>query len=166
MVLFKDPAFEAVFPPDYRSDLETVRAIIPWTTKVKDRIVLKNGSECDAMTYLTSEKDNLVIKHANSYSSAAVFIGSDIDAGEWGEVVVESLKGDWIVQERIELPEITIEYFEDGEVKTETCIYNVSPYIYDGRLGGFLNRASTDKLTSFKSGSIATVMPCFERAEP
>ena len=50
-------------------------------------------------------------------------------------------------------------------VKNIKCIYNVNPYIYNGKLGGFLNRASTDKLTSFKSGEIATIMPCFERTQ-
>lgn len=163
MVLFKDESYDDVFPVELREDLLTVREIIPWTKKIKDRIVLQDGSETDALPFLVREKDNLVIKHANAYSSSAVFIGSDIERGEWEDVVDESLKGDWIVQERIDLPELRLEYFEDDRVKSVDCIYNVSPYIYDGKLGGFLNRASTDKLTSFKSGSIASVMPCLER---
>jgi hypothetical protein len=129
---------------------------------VEDRLVLADGREVDARPFLLAEQNDLVIKHANAYSSAAVFIGEDIDAGQWQEIVDESLKGDWIVQERIELPEMDIEYWEDDQIKTARCIYNVNPYIYDGKLGGFLARASTDKLTSFKSGEIATIIPCFE----
>ena len=108
-------------------------------------------------------KDDLVIKHANAYSSSAVFIGEDLSIERWREVVETSLEGDWIVQEKVELPEIDIEYWEDDQLKRSRCIYNVSPYIYGGQLGGFLARASTDKLTSFKSGEIATILPCFER---
>jgi hypothetical protein len=74
------------------------------------------------------------------------------------------MEGDWIVQELIELPTLDIEYWEEDDLHTIECIYNVNPYIYDGRLGGFLNRASTDKLTSFKPGTVATIMPCFERS--
>jgi hypothetical protein len=163
MVLFKDEDYEDVFPEGLKSDLETVRRIIPWTKKIKNRLVLADGREVDAKPFLTSEKDDLVIKHANAYSSAAVYIGEDVAEEEWHAVVDEALEGDWIVQEKIELPEMDLEYWEHGELKTARCIYNVNPYIYDGHLGGFLARASTDKLTSFKSGEIAAVVPCFER---
>jgi hypothetical protein len=165
MVLFSDEDYEDVFPAELREDLARVRRIIPWTKKIKDRLVLKDGREVDARPFLLASKDDLVIKHANAYSSAAVFIGDDVAADEWQGIVDESLKGDWIVQERIELPELDIEYWEDQEIKTARCIYNVNPYIYDGHLGGFLARASTDKLTSFKSGVIATIVPCFEKVD-
>ena len=165
MVLFKDEVYEDVFPPALKDDLTTVREIIPWTKKIKDRIVLADGREVDAKPYLLEAKDGLVIKHANAYSSAAVFLGEDAQPDRWEEIVTESLKGDWIVQEKIELPETEIAYWEDGEVRRIDCIYNVNPYIYDGKIGGFLNRASTDKLTAFKPDSVATIMPCFERVE-
>jgi len=166
MVLFKDEEYSDVFPDHLQEDLEIVRAIIPWTKKIKDRIILKDGSECDARSYLIKERNHLVVKHANAYSSAAVYIGEDVKPGPWSDIVDESLRGDWIVQEKIELPEIDLEYFEDDQVKTVRCIYNINPYIYDGKLGGFLGRASTDKLTSFKSGEIAMVIPCFETESP
>lgn len=163
MVLFNDEEYEDVFPRNLQEDLAVVREIIPWTKKIKENIILEDGSEVDARSYLIKEKDHFVIKHANAYSSAAVYIGSDLDKKTWENVVDESLKGDWITQARIDLPEIDLEYWEDDKVKKERCIYNVNPYIYDGKLGGFLNRASTDKLTSFKSGQVATIMPCFQK---
>jgi len=162
MVLFKDDAYEEVFPPDLKEDLAVVRDIIPWTRKIKAEMKAPDGTMVEARRFLAAQRENLVIKHANAYSSAAVFIGEDLTDERWREVVEESLEGDWIVQEKLELPELELEYLEDGRVKRERCIFNVNPYIYDGRLGGFLNRASTDKLTSFKSGEVATIMPCFE----
>ena len=45
-----------------------------------------------------------------------------------------------------------------GQRTAKVCL---TPYMYDNAL----NRASTDKLTSFKSGEIATIMPCFERTQ-
>ena len=165
MVLFKDEEYEDVFPAQLRDDLAVVREIIPWTKKIKPQMIDPSGVTVDAVDFLNADKDNLVIKHANAYSSSAVFLGDDMDEGRWREVVTRSLEGDWIAQARIELPELELEYFEDGVVKNAKCIYNVNPYIYNGKLGGFLNRASTDKLTSFKSGEIATIMPCFERTQ-
>jgi hypothetical protein len=165
MVLFKDEAYEDVFPEDLKQALATVRRVIPWTRKIKERLVLADGREVETQSYLLKRKDDLVIKHANAYSSSAVYIGEDLPDERWREIVHESLEGDWIVQQRIELPEIGIEYWEDDRIKKSRCIYNVSPYIYDGKLGGFLARASTDKLTSFKSGEIATIIPCLERTD-
>ena len=165
MVLFKDEEYEDVFPAHLRDDLAVVREIIPWTKKIKPQMINPSGVTVDAVDFLNADKDNLVIKHANAYASSAVFLGDDMDEDGWREVVTRSLEGDWIAQARIELPELELEYFEDGVVKNIKCIYNVNPYIYNGKLGGFLNRASTDKLTSFKSGEIATIMPCFERTQ-
>ena len=165
MVLFKDEEYEDVFPAHLRDDLAVVREIIPWTKKIKPQMIDPSGATVDAVDFLNADKDNLVIKHANAYASSAVFLGDDMDEDGWREVVTRSLEGDWIAQARIELPELELEYFEDGVVKNIKCIYNVNPYIYNGKLGGFLNRASTDKLTSFKSGEIATIMPCFERTQ-
>ncbi|MCP3913955.1 MAG: circularly permuted type 2 ATP-grasp protein, partial [bacterium] len=165
MVLFRDEAYEDVFPAELKQDLTTVRAVIPWTKKIKQRLVLADGREVEARPYLLENRESLVIKHANAYSSSAVFLGEDADDKGWQEIVDRALGGDWIVQEKIELPEIEVEYWENDALHRINCIYNVSPYIYDGELGGLLNRASTDKLTAFKPGSVATIMPCFERVE-
>lgn len=162
MVLFKDEKYDDIFPEELKKDLEIVRAIIPWTKKIEE-IIIVDGKEVDAKEYLLGNRERLVIKHANAYSSMAVFIGDDCDEIKWTGIVEEALKGDWIVQAIIDLPEREIEYWENNEIKKAKCIYNVNPYMYDGKLGGFYVRASTDRLTSFKVGEIATVMPCFKK---
>ena len=162
MVLFKDEQYDAVFPDELKEDLNIVREIIPWTKKIEETIVV-DGKEHNAKDYLINNREDFVIKHANSYSSVDVYIGVDCEKKKWADVVNESLKGDWIVQQIINLPEIEIEYWEDDRIKKAKCIYNVNPYMYDGKLGGFYVRASTDRLTSFKVGEIATVMPCFKK---
>jgi len=163
MVLFKDEAYDELFPAALAADLATVREVIPWTKKIKDRLVLADGKEVDARPYLLEDRLNLVIKHANAYSSTAVFLGEDAEPDAWRRIVDQSFEGDWIVQERLDLPEIDLDYWEDGRLHRTRCIYNLNPYIYDGKLGGFLNRASTDKLTAFTPDSVAMVMPCFQR---
>jgi len=161
MVLFKDEQYDDVFPDELKEDLNIIRRIIPWTKKIEDKLIV-GDEEVDTKSFLLKNRKNLVIKHANSYSSVAVFLGVDSDEKKWNDVVDEALKGDWIVQEIINLPEMNIEYWEDGTIKKEKCIYNVNPYMYNGKLGGFYVRASTDRLTSFAVGEIATVMPCLK----
>ncbi len=164
MVLFRDPQYDSIFPEELENDLATVREIIPWTKKVEPEMEV-GGSPVEGKDYLVENRERLVIKHANSYSSVAVFPGIDCEEKRWSEIVDEALEGDWIVQELIDLPEIDIEYWEDGRIMKERCIYNVNPYLYDGKLGGFYVRASTDRLTSFKVGEVATVLPCFMRKD-
>lgn len=166
MVLYRDEQYDDVFPPELAEELAVVRKVIPWTKKIKPSMVLPDGTRDESRPWLLANREGLVIKHANAYASAAVFIGMDTEVARWEEIVDQSLEGDWIVQEVLDLPEMDLKYWEDGRVKTTRCIFNVNPYIYDGRIGGFLNRASTDKLTSFKSGEIASIVPCFERVEP
>ena len=162
MVLFKDEQYDDIFPGELKEDLGIVREIIPWTKKIAGKIIVE-GKEVDTKDFLLNSREKLVIKHANAYSSVAVFIGDDCDEKKWSGIVDEALKGDWIVQEIIDLPEREIEYWEDNKIKKAKCIYNVNPYMYDGKLGGFYIRASTDRLTSFKVGEIATVMPSFKK---
>ena len=162
MVLFKDEQYDNIFPEELKQDLKIVREILPWTKKIEDKIIV-NGNEVDTKNYLIKNRKKLVIKHANSYSSVAVFIGVDCEKNKWNDVVDEALTGDWIVQEIINLPEIEIDYWEDNKVKKAKCIYNVNPYMYNGKLGGLYVRASTDRLTSFAVGEIATVMPCLKK---
>lgn len=135
IVLFSDETYEDVFPAEMKEDLRIVCEIIPWTKYIGERLILRDGTEVDPRSYILKYKDDLIIKRANTYSSAAVFLGDDV------------------------------EYWEDNQIKTARCIYDGSPYIHDGKLGGLLNRASTDKLTSFESGKIATIMPRFEKMD-
>jgi hypothetical protein len=164
MVLFKDEQYTDIFPDNLKNDLEVVRKIIPWTKKIDKKMFIDN-KEVNGSDWLIENKNRIVIKHANAYSSSAVFLGEDADEKKWNEIVETALKGDWIVQHLINLPKIEIGYWEDEKIKKMECIYNVNPYMYDGKLGGFYIRASTDKLTSFTVGDIATVIPCLKKTK-
>ena len=109
MVLFKDEQYEEIFPEELKQDLDLVREIVPWTRKIAARIQVE-GRELDSREFLLRNREDLVIKHANSYSSVAVFLGVDCDEEKWAGVVEEALGGDWIVQHVIQLPEREIEY--------------------------------------------------------
>ncbi len=157
-VLLSDPAYERLFPPRLLQDLKRVRKNIPRT-----RDLSRPDSTERLLREMLKDRERLVIKAANSFASKAVFIGSDISPEEWERVAKEAVGADFILQERINLPRVQVAVLEEGSRLEQEMIFNVCPYMFRGEFGGFYVRASDDNLTSFKEGSLATVLPCFER---
>ena len=160
MVLVKDDIYTDVFSPEILEHVRTIRDVLPWTLKVAAEMIV-DGKPIDGRKFLMQEKDRLVLKHANSYSSVSVYLGEDHTDEQWKEIVDEALKGDHIVQEEIKLPTMPVTLFDGTATETYDLIYNVNPYMFNNQFGGIYVRASTDKLTSFKVGGVATVLPVF-----
>ena len=160
MVLVKDESYGPVFSSELHPHVERIRGILPWTRKIGEEIEV-DGEPRNGYEFLLEERERLVIKEANSYSSVGVFIGEDKDEEEWNQIVDMALGGDFIVQEKINLPTMPVRLFDGENEFTKELIYNVNPYMFNGDFGGIYVRASTDKLTSFKVGHLSTVLPAF-----
>jgi glutathionylspermidine synthase len=160
MVLIDDPAYRGVFPPELLPHVERIGEVLPWTRKVAGEMLV-DGKPVDGRRYLTERRQKLVVKEANSYSSVGVFIGEDHSEAEWAAVLDRALEGDHIVQEKIDLPTIAVTLYDGKAESTHELIYNVNPYLFNDGYGGIYIRASSDKLTSFKVGGVATVLPAF-----
>ena len=164
MVLIDDRELDDVFTPELMPHVERIRTVLPWTRKVS-RAMVVDGARVDGGRFLRESRERLVIKEANSYSSVGVFLGEDATPAQWDEIVERALQGDHIVQEKIDLPTVGVTLFDGEREIHEELIYNVNPYLFNGQFGGLYVRASSDKLTSFKVGKVATVMPVFLRQE-
>ncbi|MBU0456563.1 MAG: hypothetical protein ABH824_00870 [Nanoarchaeota archaeon] len=159
-ILFSDQNYEHLFPEELKTDLELVRKYIPITIDISNHSNLFGIKE-----QLKKEKDSWVIKGSNSYSSVDVFIGIDINPTKWDELVEKTVGNDFIAQRKIELPRINVKMYDSrkNENHQMDLVYNVNPYILDGKFSGFYVRASEDNLTSFKVGLMATVLPCYKK---
>ena len=160
MVLIKDEIYTDVFTPELLEHVNVIRKVLPWTRKVEAKMII-DGNSMDGREFLMREKNGLVLKKVNSYSSVGVFLGEDQSDAKWLDLVDEAMKGDHIVQEMIKLPTMPVTLFDGSKTETYDLIYNVNPYMFDSDFGGIYVRASTDKLTSFKVGGVATVLPVF-----
>ncbi|MBT4805490.1 glutathionylspermidine synthase family protein [Candidatus Woesearchaeota archaeon] len=159
LVVFSDPQYQHMFPENLVDDLELVRKYIPAARSLsspENSVILLNE--------LLENQNELVIKASNSYSSVGVYIGADITKDKWKKIAQNALGKDYIVQEKIDLPAKEIEIFDPRTEKfhRKKLIYNVNPYMFDGKFAGFYVRASEDNLTSFKVGLMATVLPCYK----
>ena len=160
MVLLTDEIFQDRFPDDLSESLDIVRKVIPKTKSLKFL-----GEQSEFLKEVQRNRTEYVLKEANSYSSMGVFIGADLTQDEWDFRMKQSLGKDFVVQEKIDLPSMRINMYDQRNHRqiSEDLIYNINPYIFLGKFAGFYFRASQDNLTSFKRGLKATVLPCFQQ---
>jgi hypothetical protein len=158
--IIMDEHYHDLFDPKTYQYVKKVRSNIPWSRKVEKTI--RVGSDVlDTEEYLLKNKDTLVLKGSNSYASNEVFIGRNIDEISWASLVSDALGKEYIVQREVSLPKMNVDIYNGKKITNHNLFYNINPYYFDEMFGGLYIRASSDKLTSFKTSSVATVIPNF-----
>lgn len=142
----------ALFRPDER---DLIRRHVPWTVVVRDGHVHRDGRRIDLVPYLRSERDSLVIKPNDEYGGAGVTLGWETSEAEWDAAIARALAEQeraWVAQERIKVRrEIFPVCGSDGIVMRDMLV-DFAPYLFRGRLAGFLTRLSASGLANVTSG--------------
>jgi hypothetical protein len=142
-----------------KKEIQTIQKTIPWTRDVNvENTTDLSGKRIRLSPFVLKNKDWLVLKpnadvlseKNKGYGGIDVFIGLNTDQKSWEEVWKRAkLDQDWIVQEYVDIPEI--------EVPEKNCEFsnkyvNLSPYVIDGKLSGFLTRVSDSKVINTSTG--------------
>ncbi len=148
-----DPACADLF-----SDAEhaVIRASVPWTRVVRDEATEKDGRRVDVLELAASNRERLVLKPNDEYGGTGVTLGWETAEGEWRRALHAALTdppGTWIVQERIPVRREIFPQFDDaGMVTMREVLVDVAPYVFRGRLSGYLTRLSATGLANVTSG--------------
>ena len=154
-------AFFAVLCDERRGGLfdvrerELIRRHIPWTVLVRDRRVTRNGREFDLISYLRDHREQLVIKPNDEYGGTGVALGWEASESEWDGVIARALNEQargWIAQERIAVRREPFPVCTDGGVEMRDMLVDFAPYVFRGKLAGFLTRLSRSGLANVTSG--------------
>ena len=159
-------AFFAVLTDERRSNLfdanerAMIRRHVPWTALVREGDVVRDGKKLDLLPYLRSHRQNLVIKPNDEYGGSGVTLGWETAEGEWDGTIARALaerERGWVAQERIAIRRepfpICTENGADGEgVVMRDMLVDFAPYVFRGRLAGFLTRLSASGLANVTSG--------------
>jgi uncharacterized circularly permuted ATP-grasp superfamily protein len=147
-----------------------IRRHIPWTAIVEDTRVLRDGKRIELLEHLRAHRDQLVIKPNDEYGGTGVTLGWETSAAAWDDAltrtVAERDRG-WVAQERIAVRREVFPVCEAGGVTMREMLVDFAPYIFRGRLAGFLTRLSATGLANVTSGG--GQVPAFvvsERTEP
>ena len=138
------------------SERELIRRHIPWTRVVADINTAHYGQHIDLLAFIRKERENLVLKPSDEYGGSGVTLGWETGEGAWDEAIERALtakNGAWIVQERIPIRREVFPYIADvGKVDYRDMLVDFAPYLFRGKLAGFLTRLSATGLANVTSG--------------
>jgi uncharacterized circularly permuted ATP-grasp superfamily protein len=151
---------------------DIIREHIPWTRAVRDIKSDYNGKPIELLKYIRENQQNLVLKPSDEYGGMGVTLGWEVDATAWEKAIEQALPGGklaeahgtWIVQERIPISRGEFPYIgNEDKVEYRNMLVDFAPYLFRGKLAGFLTRMSSTGLANVTSGG--GQIPAF-RVEP
>jgi uncharacterized circularly permuted ATP-grasp superfamily protein len=151
--LLTDPAHSRMFSAEERA---VIAAHVPWTRVVTDQATVKDGLSAPLLEIAREHRENLVLKPNDEYGGKGVMLGWEASAGEWERALGEALAdapGTWIVQERIPVRREVFPQFDDlGHVTMRDMLVDLAPYLFRGKMTGYLTRLSATGLANVTSG--------------
>jgi uncharacterized circularly permuted ATP-grasp superfamily protein len=148
-----DPENAALFSGP---ELEIIQAHVPWTRVLDDVETRKGDWRGDLLELVRAWREHLVLKPNDEYGGTGVNLGWEMTDGEWSEKVQSALAdpyGTWIVQERIPVRREIFPQFDPlGRVSMNDMLVDFAPYLFRGRMGGYLTRLSATGLANVTSG--------------
>src|SRR5499427_5457733 len=148
-----DERNEALFSFDER---ELIRDHVPWTRVVSDVRTSHYGSAVELLDFIRHERTNLVLKPSDEYGGSGVTLGWETGDSEWDAVIERAIgqaEGCWIVQERIPIRREVFPWVQpEGKVDYRDMLVDFAPYLFRGKVSGFLTRLSATGLANVTSG--------------
>jgi len=149
-----------------------IRQHVPWTRVVADVKTECNGEPIELLAYIRKNQKNLVIKPSDEYGGMGVTLGWEVDQKNWERAIAQALPGgkmakehgSWIVQERIPMRRGVFPHIGKGnKVEFRDMLVDFAPYLFRGKVAGYLTRLSSTSLANVTSGG--GQIPSF-RVEP
>ena len=135
---------------------EIIRKHIPWTRVVADVNTAHYGQPIELLAFMRRERNNLVLKPSDEYGGSGVTLGWETNEAAWDDAIERALtakNGVWIVQERIPIRREVFPYIANvGRVDYRDMLVDFAPYMFRGKLCGFLTRLSATGLANVTSG--------------
>jgi hypothetical protein len=163
-------AFFAVLTDDVNAALfsgherAVIRAHVPWTRVLRDSDTVppprahsaRTGGRSGLLRLAEEEREMLVLKPNDEYGGAGVKLGWELSPAEWSAAIEAALAdppGTWVIQERIPVRrEIFPQFDATGDVTMRDMLVDFAPYLFRGRMTGYLTRLSATGLANVTSG--------------
>jgi uncharacterized circularly permuted ATP-grasp superfamily protein len=162
-----DERHATLFSPEER---ELIRRHIPWTAIVEDGPVVRDGRTFGLLEHLRAHREQFVIKPNDEYGGTGVTLGWETSEAAWAaalERAVAERGRSWVAQERINVRREVFPVCSDAGIAMRDMLVDFAPYVFRGRLAGFLTRLSATGLANVTSGG--GQVPAFvvsDRAQP
>jgi hypothetical protein len=145
---------------------EIIRKHIPWTRVIADASTAREGKKIALLDHIRKNRENLVLKPSDEYGGTGVTLGWESDEKKWEATIEKAVaaekaggeSGCWITQERIPIRREVFPYITNpgaakpGPVEDQDMLVDFAPYLFQGKLCGFLTRLSATGLANVTSG--------------
>jgi uncharacterized circularly permuted ATP-grasp superfamily protein len=134
---------------------------VPWTRVVADVRTSHHGKSIDLLAFVRKERENLVLKPSDEYGGMGVTLGWETSDSAWETAIQAAISSPgpenngacWIVQERIPIRREVFPYITaNGSVEFRDMLVDFAPYLFRGKLAGYLTRLSATGLANVTSG--------------
>jgi uncharacterized circularly permuted ATP-grasp superfamily protein len=149
-----DPRISARFTAE---ELGVVRECVPWTRLLADnRTTAPDGSSIDLADFAQRNRERLVLKPNDEYGGRGVVVGWNVEASVWERALEVARHDPTILQERVEVPSRPFPMLSGNELEWSSRYVDFDPYLFRGRVGGFLTRLSASSLCNVTAGGGTT----------
>lgn len=158
------------------AEREIIRRHVPWTRMVREGAATRDGASIDLVAYLRQHREQFVLKPNDEYGGSGVTLGWETSVSAWDDTLTRALaesERGWVAQERIDVRREIFPVCESGGVPADgssssdaggahagtpggiverDMLVDFAPYLFRGRLAGFLTRLSATGLANVTSG--------------
>jgi hypothetical protein len=140
---------------------ELIRSHIPWTRVVQDTGTAHYGEHIELLQFIRKNRSNLVLKPSDEYGGSGVTLGWETNEHDWDQAIERAVSDTqagketcaWIVQKRIPIRREVFPYITPTRtVEFRDMLVDFAPYLFRGKLCGFLTRLSATGLANVTSG--------------
>lgn len=138
--ILTDPHRRGLFDP---ADLEAIEGHVPWT-HVVDR---------ETAGLAIVDRERFVLKPNDEYGGSGVTLGWEADDRAWNLALhAATTTSVWVAQERINVRRETFPVCTDQGIAARDMLVDFAPYLFRGRVAGYLTRLSATGLANVTSG--------------
>jgi uncharacterized circularly permuted ATP-grasp superfamily protein len=143
------------------AQLAAIHAHIPWTRRVAERKTLYQGQEVDLLPFISSHKEQFVIKPNDEYGGKGVVLGWEASQEEWDDTLRLGLSESFVIQERVDPIYKDFPAWIDDHLDIRERFVDANPYVFYGQtVHGCLTRLSSVALLNVTAGG-GSVVPTF-----
>ena len=147
--LLTDEAHQGWFGAD---ELDAIRRCVPWTRRLSDRLTTRQGRKVELLKFVRQERDRLVLKPNDDYGGHGLYLGARLSEGEWDEAIMTALRGDFVVQEAVDLYPEEFPVFSENAWSLQPMFVDTNPFLFRGEVCGAMVRLSHSPVVNVTSG--------------
>jgi hypothetical protein len=136
---------------------------LPWTRTMKDAEQFYGGRKIYLINFLKDEKESIVLKPSEGYGGKDVFIGSETREDDWNRVIDRALKGDWVMQDFVPIPILTMPCMVHTRLDFTYKKVNASSFVLGKRyVSGFSRLSDESVITVARNGGLVPMVAAEE----